>query len=116
MHLYRHYPDNFFDPAQLGTGLYFGVREEGELVSVAGVHVVSATYDVAVIGNIVTHSEHRGRGLATRCVARVLSALFGQVTHVALNVQATNVPALACYRRFGFTEQSKCLEGWVQVR
>jgi cyclic pyranopterin phosphate synthase len=116
MHLYRHYPDNFFDPAQLGTGLYYGVREDGELISVAGVHVVSQTYDVAVIGNIVTHTEHRGRGLASRCVAQVLESLFAQVTHVALNVQASNVPALACYRRFGFTEQCKCLEGWVQAR
>jgi cyclic pyranopterin phosphate synthase len=116
MHLYRHYPDNFFDPAQLGTGLYFGVREDGELISVAGVHVVSQTYDVAVIGNIVTHTEHRGRGLASRCVARVLSSLFAEVSHVALNVQVSNLPAIACYRRFGFVEQCKCLEGWVQAR
>ena len=116
MHLYRHYPDNFFDPAQLGTGLYFGVRENGELLSVAGVHVVSPAFDVAVIGNIVTHTEHRGRGLASRVVARLLGALFEQVSHVALNVQVTNEPAIACYRKFGFRERCRCLEGWVQGR
>jgi cyclic pyranopterin phosphate synthase len=116
MHLYRHYPDNFFDPAQLGTGLYFGVREHGELLSVAGVHVVSSAFDVAVIGNIVTHTEHRGRGLASRCVDQLLTSLFEQVGHVALNVQVTNEPAIACYRKFGFRERCRCLEGWVQAR
>lgn len=116
MHLYRHYPDNFFDPAQLGTGLYYGVREAGELVSVAGVHVVSSAFDVAVIGNIVTHTEQRGRGLASRCVDRLLTSLFEQVGHVALNVQVANEPAIACYRKFGFRERCRCLEGWVQAR
>ena len=116
MQLYRHYPDNFFDPAQLDTGLYFGVRENGELVSVAGVHVVSPAYDVAVIGNIVTHTEQRGRGLASRCVSRLLEAIFAQVSHVALNVQIHNEAAIACYQKFGFRERSRCLEGWVLAR
>ena len=116
MALYRHYPDNFFEPAQLETGLYFGYREGGELLSVAGVHVFSEANDVAVIGNIVTHSDHRGRGLASRCVGRLLQALFERVGLAALNVQADNVAAMACYSKFGFEARCSMVESWVTDR
>lgn len=35
------YPGNWFDPRMLDTGQYVGVRDGGELVAVAGVHVFS---------------------------------------------------------------------------
>ena len=116
MNLYTHYPDNFFEPAMLGTGLYFGVRENGELVSVAGLHVLSEQYDVAAIGNIVTHSDWRGQGLATRCVRRLLDELFKRVSNVTLNVERDNLPAIACYKKFGFTERYPFVEGIAAAR
>ena len=116
MALYQHYPDNFFDPAQLDSGLYYGVRDGGELLSVAGVHVVSDRHDVAAIGNIVTHADHRGRGLASHCVRTILDRLFSRVGHVALNVQGDNPSALALYRKFGFTERFGFLEATLTLR
>ncbi len=116
MRLYQHYPDNFFEPAQLDTGLYFGVRDGDDLVSVAGIHVLNGKHDIAAIGNIVTHSARRGEGLATRCVGRLLDALFERVSSVALNVQADNDAARHCYRKFGFTDRYRFYEGWAQVR
>ena len=116
MRLYHHYPDNFFEPALLDTGHYFGVRQNDELVSVAGIHVLSEKYDVAAIGNIVTHGEHRGKGLATHCVGRLLEALFPKVNHVTLNVREANESAIACYRKFGFTARYDFLEGWATSR
>jgi cyclic pyranopterin phosphate synthase len=116
MKLYRHYPDNFFEPAQLDTNLYFGIREGDELVSVAGVHVVTGRSDVGIIGNIVTHTEYRGRGLSTKCVGRLLDELFERVGHVALNVAVDNAPAIACYTKFGFAEHHQFLEGWADRR
>ena len=116
MSLYRHYPDNFFEPALLDTGLYFGLREGEELLSVAGIHVLSEKNNVAAIGNIVTHGDHRGRGLATRCVGRLLDELFRRVEVVALNVEATNTSAVACYERFGFTTRYAFYEGSASLR
>lgn len=116
MALYAHYPDNFFDPALLDTGLYFGLREGDELLSVAGIHVLSERNDVAAIGNIVTHREHRGRGLASRCVRRLLDELFDRVEIVALNVEADNSSALACYRKFGFATHYAFFEGSATLR
>ncbi|MEZ4434111.1 MAG: GNAT family N-acetyltransferase [bacterium] len=116
MRLYQHYPDNFFEPAQLDTGLYFGIRDGDDLISVAGIHVLSERHDIAAIGNIVTHSGHRGRGLATRCVGRLLDALFQKVGAVALNVQEGNEPAIRCYRKFGFADRYDFWEGVAQAR
>jgi len=85
-------------------------------VSVAGIHVLSEKYDVAAIGNIVTHADFRGRGLATHCVGRLLEELFPKVNHVTLNVREANDSAIACYRKFGFTERYSFFEGWATRR
>jgi ribosomal protein S18 acetylase RimI-like enzyme len=113
MQLYTHYPDNFFDPAQLDTGLYCGIWEAEQLVSVAGLHVLSEAHDIAAIGNIVTHTDFRGRGLASRCVRALLDRLLARVGHVALNVSTDNEAAIRCYEKFGFTEQHRFVEAWV---
>ncbi|MGK0357953.1 MAG: cyclic pyranopterin phosphate synthase [Bradymonadia bacterium] len=113
MALYTHYPDNFFDPAQLDTGLYCGIWEDETLVSVAGLHVLSEANDIATIGNIVTHTDYRGQGMASRCVKALLDRLFTRVGHVALNVSANNSPAIRCYEKFGFEEQHRFVEAWV---
>ena len=115
MALYDHYPDHFFEPYQLESGLYFGVRDEDlGLVSIAGVHVVSPEYDVAVIGNLVTHPEARGRGLATACTQPLLDELFERVSFIALNVQVNNEPAIRMYTNFGFEPNNTFFEGRVE--
>ncbi len=112
MEVYEHYPDNFFEPYQLETGLYFGIRGEDEgLVSIAGVHVVSEEHDVAVIGNLVTHSAYRGQGLATLCTGRLIQELFERVSLLALNVGRDNAPAVQLYENFGFVANNVFYEG-----
>lgn len=96
------YPDNWFDPRMLGVAPYFGIREGGRLVAVAGFHVVSPRYRVAALGNITTDPDHRGRGLARRATARLCRELLKSVDIIGLNVAADNAPAIACYRRLGF--------------
>lgn len=114
MATYEHYPDHLFEPYQLETGLYFGVRdEELGLASIAGVHVVSVDHEVAVIGNFVTHPERRGHGLSTACTLRLLDELFERVPFVALNVQDDNAPAIHIYEKFGFETNNVFFEGRV---
>lgn len=96
------YPGNWFDPRMLATGMCYGYREQGQLLSAAGVHVYSATQRVAALGNITTHPAARGRGLATRVTACVCQALSASVDQIGLNVHAENQAAISCYRRLGF--------------
>ncbi|KAB1914397.1 GNAT family N-acetyltransferase [Micromonospora sp. AMSO31t] len=104
------YPGNWFDPRMLDTGRYVGVREGGRLVAVAGVHVWSPTWRVAALGNVTTHPDVRGRGLAGAAVAAVCAGLRATVDHVTLNVQADNIPAVRLYERLGFTRVAEFTE------
>jgi len=96
------YPENWFNPRMLETGQYFGLRIQGNLVSIAGIHVYSAQYRVAALGNIATHSAHRNRGYSRLVTARPCQSLSTTVDHIGLNVKADNSAALSCYKKLGF--------------
>lgn len=96
------YPRNWFDPRMLATGHYYGLRVDGALACVAGVHVYSPQQRVAALGNIATRPEARGRGYAGTVTARLCRELLRTVDQVGLNVRADNAAAIACYRRLGF--------------
>jgi len=96
------YPGNWFDPRMLETGQYFGLRLDGGLVSVAGVHVYSRQYRVAAIGNVVTQTAGRNRGYGRLVMARLCQSLLESTDYIGLNVKADNDAALACYKGLGF--------------
>ena len=98
------YPGHWFDPRMLETCHYYGVRQGGTLLSIAGVHVYSPRYGVAALGNITTHPAARGRGLATLTTAKLCQELLKTVDQIGLNVRADNAGAIACYTKLGFTK------------
>ncbi|MFD8788652.1 GNAT family N-acetyltransferase [Kitasatospora sp. NPDC059599] len=97
------YPEAWFDPRMLTGGGYTGVREDGRLLAVAGVHVHSPAQRVAVLGNVTTHPDARGRGLARACVTALCRHLAATTDHLGLNVRTDNAPAIRLYERLGFT-------------
>ncbi|MBI4727464.1 GNAT family N-acetyltransferase [candidate division TA06 bacterium] len=96
------YPGNWFDIRMLETGQYFGIRDKGRLVSIAGIHVYSPAYKVAALGNIATKPEFRGKGLGTKVTAALCRNLLKMVNIIGLNVKADNTGAIRCYRKLGF--------------
>jgi ribosomal protein S18 acetylase RimI-like enzyme len=88
----------------IGDGVYYGVRVNGRLVAAAGTHVISPTARLAVVGNVMTHAEYRGRGFATAVTGAVTAELLRTCDQVVLNVRSDNPPALAVYRRLGYQE------------
>jgi ribosomal protein S18 acetylase RimI-like enzyme len=104
------------EPYMLASGQYFGIREDGQLVSAGGVHLHSPPYDVAVLGNIATRPSHRGRGLARAVTLRICQSLRRTVSTIGLNVKADNVAALRCYRRAGFELSGSYIEATLERR
>ncbi len=85
-------------------GVYYGIRINGKLVAAAGTHVVSADARLAVVGNVLTHADLRGRGYAKATTSAVTAELLRSCDQVVLNVRADNPPAIAAYRRLGYQE------------
>lgn len=99
-----------FASYQLDSGIYYGVEVGGELVSVAGTHLVSPTYQIAAVGNIFTHPSHRGQGYATACTSALVEELLSRSLEIVLNVARSNEVALRLYKRLGFREYCPFIE------
>jgi ribosomal protein S18 acetylase RimI-like enzyme len=110
--LYAHGPGNAFHPAQVAQGVFYGVFCGTQLVAAAGTHLVSPTYGVAAVGNILTHPDHRGRGHASACTSAVVAELLHSgIRDLILNVQQSNERAIRVYERLGFLRHCAYLEG-----
>jgi ribosomal protein S18 acetylase RimI-like enzyme len=90
--------------SSIAEGVYYGIRVGGRLVAAAGTHVVSPQARLAVVGNVLTHIDYRGRGYATAVTGAVTAELLRTCDQVALNVRSDNPPALQAYRRLGYIE------------
>jgi ribosomal protein S18 acetylase RimI-like enzyme len=99
--------------SSIGDGVYYGLRVNGQLVSAAGTHVVSPGARLAVVGNVLTHVDYRGRGFATAVTGAVTAELLRMCDQVVLNVRADNPPALNAYRRLGYAEHVRFEERLV---
>lgn len=97
----------------IAGGVYYGIRVGGKLVAAAGTHVISPQARLAVVGNVLTHVDYRGRGYATAVTGAVTADLLRTCDHVVLNVRADNPPALQAYRRLGYDEHLRFEERLV---
>jgi ribosomal protein S18 acetylase RimI-like enzyme len=104
-----------FPASVLEDGVYYGVRVGGRLVAAAGTHVINDREGIAVVGNVLTHTDYRGQGHAKAVTSGVTADLLARVPDVALNVYADNQPAIAAYARLGYREYCRLGE-WVAYR
>jgi hypothetical protein len=100
--LYANYPDSFFEPYQLESGYYFGMRENEELMSVAGIHLISEQMGLAMLGNVVTSPRERGKGFARYVTSALCSALFESFGLLALDVPMGSTSARHAFEALGF--------------
>ena len=91
----------------IADGVYYGMRVNGRLIAAAGTHVVSPRARLAVVGNVLTHTDYRGRGFATAVTGAVTAELLRTCDQVVLNVRADNPPAINAYRRLGYAEHTR---------
>jgi GNAT superfamily N-acetyltransferase len=102
----------FFFASMVEQGVFFGIRQEKDLVAVAGTHLVAPAEGVAAVGNIYTRRDCRGRGLAARVTTAVVNELLRMgIDIVALNVNQQNSSAIKVYQRLGFALYGEFIEG-----
>ena len=115
--VYRDYPGNFFDPAQLRTGVYAAAWIGGELVAVGGTHAYAPGEGVAALGNVTTAARFRGRGLCRAVTGFLVAELRRRGCEtIGLHVASANAPAIACYRRSGFERHASIFQLLAQRR
>jgi ribosomal protein S18 acetylase RimI-like enzyme len=111
------YPSSWFHARRLETGRYVGLRENGALVCLAGVHVHAPDYGVAALGDVATLPSSRGRGHATATCASLCRLLLADgCSTIALNVRQDNLAAIRAYERIGFAIVAQYLEVTLQRR
>ncbi|MBV8541439.1 MAG: GNAT family N-acetyltransferase [Pseudonocardiales bacterium] len=86
----------------IAAGRAFARFEAGEVVFKAEIGAMSAT--VGQIQGVWVHPGWRGQGLAAAATAAVVARLQRMGRVASLYVNAYNLPALATYRRVGFTQ------------
>ncbi len=100
----------------IAEGVYYGVRVHGTLIAAAGTHVISREARIAVVGNVLTNRDFRGRGFAKVTTSAVTQELLRSCDDVVLNVRADNAPAVAAYRTLGYREHCRFAERLVHRR
>ena len=84
-------------------GDYFGVRQGGKLVAMAGERMKITGF--TEVSAVVTHPSFTGRGYAQQLVARVVNINLEKGEIPFLHVTATNERAKKVYRVLGFEDR-----------
>jgi ribosomal protein S18 acetylase RimI-like enzyme len=109
-------PDFFF-PALVAEGVYYGVWEGSDLITAAGTHLMSPELGVGAVGNVYTRRDRRGRGLAKQVTSAVTAALIRLgLSTIALNVKQANAAAQRVYEQLGFRRYCAFYEGIATKR
>lgn len=108
-------PDFFF-PAMLDEGVFYGIWAGSTLLAAAGTHLVIPSEGVAAVGNVYTRRDQRGQGLAAQTTSAVTQALLQYdppLPYLILNVTQHNQPAQRVYTRLGFRRVCPFIEGFA---
>ncbi|MBI5283694.1 MAG: GNAT family N-acetyltransferase [Chloroflexi bacterium] len=102
---------SFYSSRQIDDSVYFGVERDGQLVAIAGTHVISSASAIAVVGNVYTHARYRNQHMAQATASAVTAQLLRFCREVVLSVDPTNAPAVRAYERLGYSEVARLIEG-----
>lgn len=91
---------------RIEQGRVFVVVKDGKVIFKAD--IIAETSDVAYLEGIYVAPEHRGKGVGSRCLAKLGLELLGRVESVCLlsNVEFTS--AHKSYRKAGFRSTDQC--------
>jgi ribosomal protein S18 acetylase RimI-like enzyme len=101
-----------FQPEEVDRGVFYGIKQAGQIVAVAGTHVVSDKGHIAALGNVMTRPDQRGHGYATTTTSAVCAELIDRgITTIGLSVARDNLSAIRVYEKLGFKKVVPFFEG-----
>jgi ribosomal protein S18 acetylase RimI-like enzyme len=87
-------------PATHRYGPFFGVREDGRLLAMAGQRMLMP--GMAEVSGVATWADCRGRGLARALIGHVMREMVARGETPFLHSYADNAGAIALYESLGF--------------
>ncbi len=84
-------------------GDYFGLRQAGTLIAMAGERLRLPGY--TEISAVCTHPDHLGHGYAAGLMAKLMERICKRGEQAFLHVRADNQRAIALYERLGFRKR-----------
>lgn len=90
----------YFRKRTIEMGRYFGVRDNGVLIAMAGERMAPAGN--REVSSVCTHPEYRGRGHAENLMRVVCDGIQKEHRRPILHVGTRNTRAIGIYERLGF--------------
>lgn len=87
-------------PATHRYGPFFGIREEGRLLAMAGQRILVP--GMAEVSGVSTWEDSRGRGLARALIGHVMREMVARGERPFLHSYADNAGAIGLYQSLGF--------------
>jgi len=84
-------------------GEYWGIRQNGELIAMAGERLRLPSY--TEISAVCTHPDHLGHGHATALISMLIQRIRSRGEQPFLHVRPENTRALQLYERLGFEQR-----------
>jgi ribosomal protein S18 acetylase RimI-like enzyme len=92
-----------FGPRTHELGDFFGIRQNGQLVAMAGERMQVAGY--TEVSAVCTHPDYLGKGYAHALMNTVMRGIWARGEKPFLHVRADNARAIGLYERLGFRQR-----------
>lgn len=95
----------YFKPNTFLLGSYYGIFNDGKLVSIAGERMKMNSF--TEVSAIITHPDYTGKGYAKQLTSYVVNAIFDEGKIPFLHVVESNIGAIKLYEKLGFATRRK---------